>query len=134
MRVRERSRVGVWHRFWGDCKQEAVADVTLTLTDLELRLTSDLAELESRALSGDWSIERRAQLGHHTTSMVSRCVEAIDKLMLFSGGKAIYLGNVVQRASLDIHCTRAHVANNPFPYARNLGGMAFGFENDCLDL
>lgn len=114
--------------------QEAVADVTLTLTDLELRLASDLAELESRARSGDWPIERRAQLGHHTTSMVSRCVEAIDKLMLFSGGKAIYLGNVVQRAFLDIHCARAHVANNPYPYARNLGGMTFGFENDCLDL
>jgi 3-hydroxy-9,10-secoandrosta-1,3,5(10)-triene-9,17-dione monooxygenase len=114
--------------------QEAVADVMLTLTDLEARLTSDLAELEARARTGDWPIERRAQLGHHTTAMVSRCVEAIDKLMLFSGGKAIYRGNVVQRAFLDIHCARAHVANNPFPYARNLGALTFGFENDCYDL
>lgn len=114
--------------------QEAVAEVMLTLNDLEGRLAGDLAELEQRAQSGDWPIERRAQLGHHTTAMVSRCVEAIDKLMLFSGGKAIYRGNVVQRAFLDIHCARAHVANNPFPYARNLGAMAFGFENDCYDL
>lgn len=114
--------------------QEAVADVMLTLNDLELRLASDLAELESRAATGDWPIERRAQLGHHTTAMVSRCVEAIDKLMLFAGGKAIYSGNVIQRAFLDIHCARAHVANNPFPYARNLGGLAFGFDNDCMDL
>lgn len=114
--------------------QEAVADVMLTLNDLELRLKSDLAELEARAASGDWPIERRAQLGHHTTAMVARCVEAIDKLMLFSGGKAIYNGNFVQRAFLDIHCARAHVANNPFPYARNLGGLAFGFDNACMDL
>jgi 3-hydroxy-9,10-secoandrosta-1,3,5(10)-triene-9,17-dione monooxygenase len=114
--------------------QEAVAEVMLTLTDLELRLASDLAELETRAASGDWPIERRAQLGHHTTAMVSRCVEAIDKLMLFSGGKAIYSGNVIQRAFLDIHCARAHVANNPYPYARNLGALAFGFDNDCMDL
>jgi len=114
--------------------QEAVADVMLTLNDLELRLSSDLAELETRAASGDWPIERRAQLGHHTTAMVSRCVEAIDKLMLFSGGKAIYTGNVIQRAFLDIHCARAHAANNPFPYARNVGGLAFGFDNGCTDL
>ncbi|MEP7349950.1 MAG: acyl-CoA dehydrogenase family protein [Sphingorhabdus sp.] len=114
--------------------QEAVADVMLTLNDLELRLSSDLSELECRSESGDWPIERRAQLGHHTTAMVSKCVEAIDKLMLFSGGKAIYSGNAIQRAFLDIHCARAHVANNPYPYARNLGGLAFGFENDCQDL
>ncbi|MBU0867075.1 MAG: flavin-dependent monooxygenase, partial [Alphaproteobacteria bacterium] len=104
------------------------------LSDLELRLAADLAELEARAVSGDWPIERRAELGHSTTAMVSRCVEAIDKLMLFSGGKAIYSGNVVQRAFLDIHCARAHVANNPYPYARNVGGLAFGFDNDCMDL
>jgi len=66
--------------------------------------------------------------------MVSRCVEAIDQLMLYSGGKAIYLGNQIQRAFLDIHCARAHVANNPFPYARNVGAMAFGSDNDCFDL
>lgn len=114
--------------------QEAIAEVKLTLNDLELRLAADLAELEDRAASGDWPIERRAELGHHTTAMVSKCVEAIDKLMLFSGGKAIYSGNVIQRAFLDIHCARAHVANNPYPYARNVGGIAFGFENDCMDL
>jgi 3-hydroxy-9,10-secoandrosta-1,3,5(10)-triene-9,17-dione monooxygenase len=114
--------------------QKAVADAKLIINDLELRLASDLAELDARAQSGDWPIERRAQLGHHTTAMVSRCVEAIDALMLFSGGKAIYSGNVIQHAFLDIHCARAHVANNPFPYARNVGGMAFGMENDCMDL
>jgi 3-hydroxy-9,10-secoandrosta-1,3,5(10)-triene-9,17-dione monooxygenase len=114
--------------------QEAVADVMLVLTDLELRLANDIAELERRAVGGEWPIERRAQLGHHTTAMVSRCVEAVDKLMMFAGGKAIYSGNVIQRAFLDIHCARAHVANNPFPYARNLGGLALGFGNDCMDL
>jgi 3-hydroxy-9,10-secoandrosta-1,3,5(10)-triene-9,17-dione monooxygenase len=108
--------------------------VKLTLNDLELRLAADLEELEARGASGDWPIERRAELGHHTTAMVSRCVTAIDRLMLFSGGKAIYKGNCIQRAFLDIHCARAHVANNPYPYARNLGAMAFGAENDCMDL
>lgn len=114
--------------------QEAVAEVKVILNDMELRLKSDLAELDARAEANDWPIERRAELGHHTTSMVNNCVKAIDLLMLFSGGKAIYLGNQIQRAFLDIHCARAHVANNPYPYARNVGAMAFGYENDCMDL
>jgi len=114
--------------------QEAVASVALTLDDLDLRLTRDLAELSVRAERQDWPIERRAELGLSTTSMVSRCVAAVDQLMQFSGGKAIYRGNVIQRAFLDIHCARAHVANNPYPYARNFGAMAFGAPNDCYDI
>lgn len=114
--------------------QEAVAEVVLTLDDMELRLARDLAELSDRAARDDWSDERRAALGLSTTTMVSRCVKAIDLLMQFSGGKAIYRGNVVQRAFLDIHCARAHVANNPYPYARNFGAMAFGAPNDCYDI
>lgn len=114
--------------------QEAVASVVLTLDDLDLRLTRDLAELSARAERQDWPIERRAELGLSTTSMVSRCVAAVDQLMQFSGGKAIYRGNVIQRAFLDIHCARAHVANNPYPYARNFGAMAFGALNDCYDI
>jgi len=114
--------------------REAVADVKMTLSDLTLRLDSDLAELDARAASGDWPVERRAELGLSTTSMVDRCVGAVDKLMLFSGGKAIYSGNIIQRAFLDIHCARAHVANNPYPYARNVGGIGFGFPNDCYDI
>lgn len=114
--------------------QEAVADVTLTLDELNMRLDCDLAELVMRAETDDWPMERRARLGHSTTSTVSRCVTAIDQLMKFSGGKAIYRGNVIQQAFLDIHCARAHVANNPYPYARNLGAMAFGFPNDCFDI
>ena len=114
--------------------QQAVAEVALTLDDLEMRLARDLKEMSERAQSGDWPVERRAELGLSTTSMVSRCVTAVDLLMQFSGGKAIYRGNVIQRAFLDIHCARAHVANNPFPYARNFGAMAFGAPNDCFDI
>jgi 3-hydroxy-9,10-secoandrosta-1,3,5(10)-triene-9,17-dione monooxygenase len=54
--------------------------------------------------------------------------------MEFSGGKALYRGHPVQQAFLDIHCARAHVANNPYPYGRNLGAIHFGFANDSLDI
>ncbi len=133
--TREKRATYTGARLAGDTTiQEAVADVMMTLDDLDLRLQRDLTELMVRAEANDWPIERRAELGASTTSMVSRCVAAVDKLMLFSGGKAIYRGHVVQNAFLDIHTARAHVANNPYPYVRNQGAMAFGAPNDCFDL
>ena len=133
--TREKRATYTGARLAGDSTiQEAVADVAMTLDELDLRLDRDLGELMTRAEHNDWPLERRAELGASTTSMVSRCVAAVDKLMLFSGGKAIYRGHVVQNAFLDIHTARAHVANNPYPYMRNLGAIAFGEPNDCFDL
>ena len=114
--------------------QQAVAEVARTLDELDLVLARDLRELFDRASTGEWSLERRAELAVSTTTTVSRCVTEIDKLMQFSGGKAIYRGNPIQRAFLDIHSARAHVANNPLPYARNLAAMYFGFPNANLDI
>lgn len=114
--------------------QYAVAEVDRTLDEQMLVLERDANELMEHASRHTWSIERRAALGYSTTVMVSRCVTAVDKLMEFSGGKALYRGHPVQQAFLDIHCARAHVANNPYPYGRNLGAIHFGFLNDCLDI
>jgi 3-hydroxy-9,10-secoandrosta-1,3,5(10)-triene-9,17-dione monooxygenase len=114
--------------------QYAVADVQRTLRELELILEQDCRELATCAESGSWTIEHRALLGASTTSMVERCVRAIDQLMVFSGGKAIYRGNVIQNAFLDIHTARAHVANNPYPYGRNLGALGFGLPNATMDI
>ncbi|EGY02381.1 acyl-CoA dehydrogenase [Nitrospirillum viridazoti Y2] len=114
--------------------QYAVAQVERALDELSLVLDRDCRELMERAIGGDWPVERRAALGASTTGMVDRCVGAIDTLMAFSGAKAVFRGNPVQQAFLDIHTARAHVANNPYPYARNLGAVRFGFDNDSLDI
>lgn len=114
--------------------QYAVAEVERTLDEQMLVLERDANELLEHASRNTWTLERRAALGYSTTAMVSRCVSAVDKLMEFSGGKALYRGHPVQQAFLDIHCARAHVANNPYPYGRNLGAINFGLLNDCLDI
>ena len=114
--------------------QQAVVEAQRTLDELELVLDRDLNELTRRAENNDWPIERRAELAVSTTMTVSRCVTEVDKLMQFSGGKAIYRGNAMQRAFLDIHCARAHAMNNPLPYARNLAAVYFGFPNDYEDV
>jgi 3-hydroxy-9,10-secoandrosta-1,3,5(10)-triene-9,17-dione monooxygenase len=114
--------------------QFVVAEVERTLDEQMLVLDRDACELMEHAERGTWTLERRAALGASTTATVSRCVQAVDKLMEFSGAKALYRGHVIQQAFLDIHCARAHVANNPYPYGRNLGAIRFGFPNESLDI
>jgi len=114
--------------------QYAIAEVERTLDEQMLVLDRDAHELMEHAEKNTWTLERRAALGASTTGTVNRCVAAIDKLMEFSGAKALFRGNVIQQAFLDIHCARAHVANNPYPYGRNLGAMRFGFQNESLDI
>ena len=114
--------------------QFAVAEVERILDEQTLVLDRDARELLRHARDNTWTLERRAALGASTTTTVSRCVRAIDILMELSGAKALFRGNVIQQAFLDIHCARAHVANNPYPYGRNLGAVRFGFPNESSDI
>ena len=44
----------------------------------------------------------------------------------------MFLGAEIQQRFLDIHTARAHVANNPTAFARNLGAVSLGAENQDL--
>ena len=112
--------------------QYAVAEVERTLYEMELVVENDCTLLSEFAEKNKWTIEERARLGASTASIVDRCVTAIDKLMLFTGGKAIFRGNVIQNAFLGIHT--AYVANNPFPYGRNQGVNGFDLPNSTIDI
>jgi 3-hydroxy-9,10-secoandrosta-1,3,5(10)-triene-9,17-dione monooxygenase len=114
--------------------QYVVAEVERLLDEQVLILERDAREMMAHAQARNWTLERRAALGYATTATVSRCVAGIDRLMEFAGAKAVFRGNVIQQAFLDIHTARAHVANNPYPYGRNLGAVRFGFDNESSDI
>lgn len=114
--------------------QFAVADVERILREQTLVRDHEAARIYELAQTGAWTIEERASLGASATQMVARCVEGIDILMTFAGAKAVFRGNVIQNAFLDLHTARAHVANNPYTYGRNLGAIRFGLENGTLDI
>ncbi len=113
--------------------QNMISEVARTLDERLLIYTRDCNEIMEHAVNDTWTLERRAALGASCTSTVDACMNAIDKLMMFSGAKALY-GGVVQQAFLDLHMARGHTANNPFPYAENHGGMMFGLENQTIDI
>ena len=56
-------------------------------------------------------------------------VEVVDSLFSSAGGASVFHGSPIQQCFLDIHTARAHVANNPTVFARNLGAVALGAAN-----
>jgi 3-hydroxy-9,10-secoandrosta-1,3,5(10)-triene-9,17-dione monooxygenase len=53
----------------------------------------------------------------------------VDSLFSSAGGSSVFAGSQIQQRFLDIHTARAHVANNPTAFGRNLGLTALGGEN-----
>jgi 3-hydroxy-9,10-secoandrosta-1,3,5(10)-triene-9,17-dione monooxygenase len=71
----------------------------------------------------------RAQFRYDTGTIATRMMQAIDTLFEVGGGRSVFTGHPLQDIWHDIHITRAHVANNPVPLARNYGNILLGGEN-----
>ena len=63
------------------------------------------------------------------TLVIDKCIGVVDELFSSAGGSSVFLGSDIQQRFLDIHTARAHVANNPTAFARNLGAVSLGADN-----
>ncbi len=71
----------------------------------------------------------RVRYRYQASMVIDRMGAVVDRLFEVAGGRSVFDGAGIQDIWRDIHIARAHVANNPTPFARNLGGMALGAEN-----
>ena len=71
----------------------------------------------------------RVRFRYQASIVIDRMGAAVDRLFEVAGGRSVFDGAGIQDIWRDIHIARAHVANNPTPFARNLGAMALGAEN-----
>ena len=71
----------------------------------------------------------RVRYRYQASLVIDRMGAAVDRLFEVAGGRSVFDGAGIQDIWRDIHIARAHVANNPTGFARNLGGMALGAEN-----
>ena len=71
-------------------------------------------------------IDLRVKYRYESGIVATKCMGIVDQLMSASGGRAIFQGAPIQRYFLDVHCARAHYANNPDKPARNYGGVQLG--------
>lgn len=70
----------------------------------------------------------RVRYRYHASLVIEKMSNAVDLVFNVAGGRSVYEGSPIQSIWHDIHIARAHVANNPTGFARNLGGVMMGME------
>ena len=74
-------------------------------------------------------IDARILYRYQASLVIDKCIAVVDELFSSAGGSSVFAGSEIQQRFLDIHTARAHVANNPTSFARNLGAVALGADN-----
>jgi 3-hydroxy-9,10-secoandrosta-1,3,5(10)-triene-9,17-dione monooxygenase len=95
---------------------------TVLLANFETMLTT---LREGRTIS----INDRILYRYQASLVIDKSIEVVDSLFSSAGGSSVFQGSEIQQRFLDIHTARAHVANNPTAFARNLGAVALGADN-----
>ena len=106
-----------------------VAEASVLIDETEAAFLRNIASLVAAAERGEEiPLVERARCRYFTGSIVSKMITAVDLLFDAAGGRSVFSGAEIQNIWHDIHITRAHVANNPVPLARNYGNMLLGGE------
>ena len=110
--------------------QMLVAEATNKVDEIEAILYRNFDRMMAAVNKGEEiPLEDRVLYRYQASQVIEKCIAAIDSLFNSAGGRSVFLGSEIQNSFLDIHTARAHVANNPTPFARNLGAMQLGMEN-----
>lgn len=110
--------------------QERIAHALNGIDEMEALLYRNFDRMMAQVEAGESiDIEERARYRLHAARVIEKSMEVVDSLFSVAGGGSVFLGSEIQQRFLDIHTARAHVANNPTSFARNLGGLHLGADN-----
>ncbi|CBL46295.1 Acyl-CoA dehydrogenase [gamma proteobacterium HdN1] len=115
--------------------QMAVARAQSLVDQLKLRLFATFDELMACARRGEAAdLTKRIQFRYESAAVPEACLAEVLELQKMCGGRAIFTSSKLQRFVLDILAGRAHVANNPYQFGRNYGGVQLGLESTDIFL
>ena len=107
-----------------------LAEVRNLISETEAIMYSNFdAMMEAVEAGQKIPVEDRVLYRYQASLVIEKMIKAIDLLFDVAGGRSVFEGSPIQQIWKDIHIARAHVANNPTSFARNLGAMTLGFEN-----
>jgi len=110
--------------------QRVCAEVATAIDEIRLTFGRNLDELIDYAERGEAPpVDRRVRFRHDSARAAERCCDAVNALFRATGGRAIFVGNPILNAWLDVNAARAHYANNPDKPARNFGGLQLEQKN-----
>ena len=112
---------------------ERVAAATNAIDEMEALLYRNFDEMMDAVNRGEAvPVEDRVKYRYQASLVIEKSMGVIDSLFSSAGGASVFTGAEIQQRFLDIHTARAHVANNPTPFARNLGGVRLGADNQDM--
>jgi 3-hydroxy-9,10-secoandrosta-1,3,5(10)-triene-9,17-dione monooxygenase len=107
--------------------QERIARVLNTIHELEAVMFHNFDRMEAAGWSP--SLEERVLYRYQASIVIDKASDAMDTLFQVAGGRSVFDGHPLQNLWHDIHIARCHVANNPTAFARNLGAIQLGMDN-----
>jgi 3-hydroxy-9,10-secoandrosta-1,3,5(10)-triene-9,17-dione monooxygenase len=109
---------------------ERIAGASNAIDEMEALLYRNFDRMMASAEAGESTpLQDRALYRYQASLVIEKSMAVIDSLFSSAGGSSVFRDSAIQQRFLDIHTARAHVANNPTAFARNLGALGVGAEN-----
>ncbi len=110
--------------------QERIAAAITSIDEMEAILFRNFDRMMTQVTAGEEvPVLERIKYRYQASLVIERCMAVVDSLFSSAGGGSVFLGSEIQQRFMDIHTGRAHVANNPTAFARNLGSVLLGSES-----
>ena len=110
--------------------QMALSEAVATVDECQTIMLRNFDDMVNAARLGQpLDIDTRIKMRFDAARVSSKCTEAINRMFIACGAQGIFRDHPLNRAWLDINAGRTHVANNPFKFGRNLGGVMMGGAN-----
>ena len=107
-----------------------VAEAANLIDETEAIMYRNFDEMMARVTAGEAiAMNDRVKYRYQASLVIERMMAAVDLVFDIAGGRSVYTGAPIQDIWHDIHIARAHVANNPIGFARNLGAIHLGADN-----
>jgi len=122
LNIRDRSRVAE-----DPFTQLRLAESAAEIDAAHERMLGNFAEMMRLARAGmEIPLVFRARVRWDSGKATDWSIRAVDRLMMASGGRGIFLDNPIQRAWRDVHAMQAHASNNVERAAAVFGRSEFG--------
>ncbi|MEH6585782.1 MAG: acyl-CoA dehydrogenase family protein [Halioglobus sp.] len=110
--------------------QTRIAEATNEVEEMSAVLFRNFDQMMSALRDGrEITLQDRILYRYQASLVIEKSIGVVDSLFSSAGGSSVFAGSEIQQRFLDIHTARAHVANNPTAFARNLGAVSLGAEN-----
>ena len=110
--------------------QVRIAEAKNSIEEMTTILLSNFdAMMDTMRHGGVIPLDDRILYRYQASLVIEKSMGVVDSLFSSAGGSSVFHGSAIQQCFLDIHTARAHVANNPIGFARNMGAVALGAAN-----